>query len=110
MSRFILVKENRYNDRLLINVDNISVIVLETNTVLVNGGETGWYHFDNKEISKIIEATGIETLTNYYLGLLPEKKKASRTSPDNGDSNHSHRLGFNIALKEMEASIRGGGR
>ena len=45
---------------------------------------------------------------DYYLGLLPEKKKASRTSPDNGDSNHSHRLGFSNAIDQIEASIRGG--
>ena len=62
MTKFILVKESRNNNRLLINVDNISVIMLENNAVLVNGGEPGWYSFDNEEISKIIEATGIEII------------------------------------------------
>ena len=62
MTKFILVKESRNNNRLLINVDNISVIMLENNAVLVNGGELRWYSFDNEEISKIIEATGIEII------------------------------------------------
>lgn len=37
--------------------------------------------------------------------LLPEKKKPSKSNPDNGDSNHSFRLGYNHALDEIYMTL-----
>lgn len=59
MSKFIEVKESKYGDKLLLNIDNISVIHLGGMRVLVNGthGEaTGWFIFTAKEFQKILDA------------------------------------------------------
>lgn len=36
---------------------------------------------------------------------LPKSKKATLNNPDNGDSNHSFRLGYNRALADIRAAL-----
>lgn len=57
--KYLRVIEIRYKDELLINLRNISVVVVNSQSILVNGvhGEaTGWYSFDEENFKKILNA------------------------------------------------------
>ena len=63
MSNFVEVKDRRYGDTMLLNIDSISYIATDSGHVLMNGthGEqTGLIEFDKENIQKIIDATQSE--------------------------------------------------
>ncbi|MZK53635.1 hypothetical protein [Clostridium beijerinckii] len=55
---FIRVKETRWNDSVLININNISNIYENSNTIIVNGvhGEgNGIYTLDEESMKKLLK-------------------------------------------------------
>lgn len=54
---FIRVTETQYNDSQLINIDNISVIDENSNTIIANcvhGQGNGIFHLDNESMKKLL--------------------------------------------------------
>jgi hypothetical protein len=55
---FIRVKETQWNDSVLININNISNIYEDSNTIIVNGvhGEgNGIYNLDEESMKKLLK-------------------------------------------------------
>lgn len=67
MSNFIEVKDRHYNESMLLNIDSISYISLNSGYVLLNGthGEnTGLVGFDKDNIQRIVDAIKIASREN----------------------------------------------
>ena len=55
---FIRVLETQYNDKPLININHISAIYEESNTIVVNGNHgqgNGIYHLDSESMKKLLK-------------------------------------------------------
>lgn len=61
MSKFIKVLEKRYGSWILLNLEHVVSIDLNTGAVLtsgVHGEQNGFYEFSENELSRIIKAIG----------------------------------------------------
>lgn len=66
MSTFVRVKDSQYNDDMVVNVDSISYIAVNSGHVLFNGthGEhTGLVRFDRENIQKILDAIEVSNVS-----------------------------------------------
>ena len=55
---FIRVNETQYGDSLLVNINNISNIFEDSNTIVTNGihgNGNGIYHLDDKDMRKLLK-------------------------------------------------------
>lgn len=70
-----------------------------------NIAKADWGGFLTKEDEKKLDQAKAQ-LKQLVLDCVPKEKKASKYNPDNGDNNHSFRLGVNHARTEILSNLK----